>query len=80
MTKTTTDLAAAVPADLAEAGKVADDLRDFTEDDAYAEPWAFGETCKAGADTITALLAQNAALRAERDELAAQIAKGKRHE
>ncbi|RVQ10048.1 hypothetical protein CN067_34105, partial [Sinorhizobium meliloti] len=30
-------------------------LRNVTEDDAYALPWTFGETCREAADEITRL-------------------------
>lgn len=49
-------------------------LRAVTEEDAYAQPWTFGQHCIAGADCIDAQDAEITALRAERDALAARLA------
>lgn len=42
--------------DKADALRLADVLFNVTEDDAYAQPWTFGQNCKAGAQLIGALL------------------------
>lgn len=49
-----------------------DRLRDFTEDDAYATPWTFGEVVREAADELTRL-------RAEVERLTAALADERAH-
>ena len=49
-------------------------LRGVTEEDAYARPWTFGETCRRAADALSAQAAELVEARAENSKLRERIA------
>ena len=53
--------------------EIAARLRAVTEEDAYAQPWTFGQHCIAGADCIDAQAAEIAVYKSEQEELFASM-------